>query len=97
MPSAVDTISVRLPSDVRQEVERLALASKRSRSFIVQEAVANYVRDHSAYVRELEQAVASAKSGTGHSGEQIFDWMRSWGTESEKSSPAPDIRPRKLA
>ncbi len=95
MSRSVDTISVRLSPEIRDGVERLANVSKRSRSFIVQTAVANYVRDHSAYVEELEKALASAKGGVGHSGEQVFEWMRSWGQEGEKPAPAPDVFPVK--
>ena len=93
MSGAVDTISVRLSPEIRDGVERLASVSKRSRSFIVQTAVANYVREHSAYVEELEQALASTKSGIGHSGEQVFEWMHSWGQGDEKPAPTPDIFP----
>lgn len=76
---------------MRVEVERLANATKRSRSFIVQEAVTNYVRDHADYLNELDHAVASARSGVGHSSEEVFGWMNSWGREDEKPKPKADI------
>ncbi len=95
MPSKAQTFSVRLPDDVRKQVDELARITKRSRSFIVKEAVESYVRDRSAYVQELDEAVASTESGYGHSGEQIHNWMNSWGTENELAAPEPDIRPSK--
>ena len=94
MPSKADTFSVRLPDAVKAQLDELATLTKRSRSFLIQEAVANYVKDRSAYLQDLDRAVLSAESGHGHSGEQIFSWMESWGKESELPSPEPDIRPR---
>jgi predicted transcriptional regulator len=94
MPTKAETFSVRLPDEVKQQIDQLARLTKRSRSFIVKEAVECYIRDRAAYLRDLDAAVASAESGGGHSGEQIFAWMKSWGTLNELPSPAPDIRSR---
>ena len=95
VPSKAETFSVRLPDAVRSQVDELARLTKRSRSFIVQEAVSTYVQDRADYMRELDEAVKSAESGIGHSGEQIFGWMRSWRTANEIASPEPDIHPAK--
>ena len=95
MPAKADTFSVRLPDDVRVQVDTLAKLTHRSRSFIVKEAVSIYMRERTDYIRELDAAVKSAESGTGHSGDQIFSWLKSWGTEAELPSPLPDILPAK--
>lgn len=91
MPSSAETFSVRLPDATRKNVDKLAAMTKRSRSFIVVEAVEAYVKDRMAYIGELDAAVLSAETGPAHSGEQIFKWMRSWGTDNELPSPGPDI------
>ncbi|MGL4488333.1 MAG: CopG family ribbon-helix-helix protein [Rhizobiaceae bacterium] len=93
MPSKAETFSVRLSDTVKSQVDELARLSKRSRSYIVQEAIASYVQDRAAYLREIDEAVLSAEIGVAHSGEQIFGWMKSWGTEGEMPSPEPDIGP----
>ena len=95
MPSKTETFSVRLPDDLRQKVDDLAVATKRSRSFVIKEAVENYVLDYERYVRDLEEAMEDAKSGYGHSHEQIMRWVRSWGTKDELPPPEPDIVPDK--
>ena len=81
--------------DLKQQVDNIARASRRSRSFIVKEAVETYVRDRAAYIRDLDLAVKSAESGVRHSGEQVFGWMRSWGTAGETASPKPYILTKK--
>ncbi len=93
MPSKAETFSVRLSDSVKSQVDELARLSKRSRSYIVQEAIASYVQDRAAYLREIDEAVLSAESGLAHSGEQIFGWMKTWGTDNEMPSPQPDITP----
>jgi predicted transcriptional regulator len=69
--------------------------TKRSRSFIVQGASSTYVQDRADYMGELDEAVRSADSGIGHSGEQTFGWMSSWGTSNELALPEPDIHSTK--
>ena len=87
MPAKAGTFSVRLPDEVKRQVEELARLTNRSRSFIVKEAVSTYMRERADHIRDLDEAMKSAESGTGHSGEQIFGWMRSWGTAKEHPSP----------
>lgn len=95
MPSKADTFSVRLTDDVRRQVDQLARLTKRSRSFIVKEAVETYMRGRADYIRALDEAMKSAESGVGHSSAQIFGWMKSWGRPDERASPSPDVRPAK--
>jgi predicted transcriptional regulator len=91
MPSNAETFSIRLPDVTRKNVEKLAAMTQRSRSFIINEAVEAYVKDRLAYVSDLDKAIASADTGVGHSGAQIFDWMQSWGQADELQSPKPDL------
>jgi predicted transcriptional regulator len=91
MPSKAETFSVRLPNEVKHQVDELARLTKRSRSFIVKEAVDCYMNNCAINAQELEEALKSAESSVGHSSEQTFAWMKSWGTENELPSPDPDI------
>jgi predicted transcriptional regulator len=95
MPAKAETFSVRLPDGVRNQVDEIARVTKRSRSFIINEAVALYVRDRAEYARELDEAVQSAKSGIGHSAEQVFGWMDSWAAGNKRPLPSPDVFPQK--
>jgi len=95
MPAKSASFSVRLPLEVKRQLDELASATKRSRCFIVNEAVASFARERAGYLRELDEAVKSAESGVGHSSEQIFAWMRSWGRPDESPAPEPHIQPSK--
>lgn len=86
-------VSVRLEDQNRENVDRFAKMTKRSRSFIINEAVEAYLKDRIQYLVELDEAVADAHSGYGHSSDQIHTWMKSWGSENELPAPEPDITP----
>lgn len=95
MPSKAGTFSVRLPDETREQVDHLAHLTKRSRSFIINEAVASYIHAQGDYAREIAEAVKSAESGIGHSKEQVFAWLDSWADGQKKPTPKPDIYPVK--
>lgn len=88
-------MSFRVKEINRINMERLAKLTRRSRSFIVNEAMEVYMRDRIAYLEEIEEAMKEVHSGYGHSSEQIHAWMKSWGTENELPVPSPDIVPHK--
>lgn len=94
MSTKTATFSVRLTDDVRTQVDDLARATKRSRSFIVNAAVEQYVRERAEYMREIDEALTSAKSGIGHSAEQVFDWIDRWADGEKHPLPMPDIQPK---
>lgn len=95
MAAKADTFSVRLPDDLKASVTQLAALTKRSRAFIVKEAVAAYVEEQRAYLEVIDEALAEADKGTFVSGEAAFAWLDSLGTEKELPPPEPDIFPAK--
>ena len=95
MPAKADTFSVRLPEETKHQVDEIARRLRRSRSFIVKEAIEQYVRDQNRYLGELDAALASVATEGGHSADSVFGWMRSWGTDSELPAPKPDVAPVK--
>lgn len=95
MSAKAETFSVRLPEGVKIQVDEIARVTKRSRSFIIKEAVALYVRDRAEYARELDDAVKSAQTGIGHSAEQVFGWMDAWAAGDKHPLPSPDVYPQK--
>ena len=87
------TFSVRLPDELRQEVDDFAKATKRSRSFVVKEAVEAYMKDQRAYQAAVEEGEREADLGVLISGDAVKRWLLSWGTNNELPRPEPDIFP----
>ena len=93
MADSSGTFSVRLPDGLRREVDDFAKATKRSRSFVVKEAVAAYMAEQRAYLTAIEEGEREADLGIFVSGEAVERWLLSWGTDNELPRPEPDIFP----
>lgn len=86
------TFSVRIPDDLRKEVDALARANKRSRAFLVKEALQAYVDEQKAHRDAIAEAIREAdESGEFISWEATGRWLKSWGTPDELPPPEPDI------
>ena len=86
-----DTFSVRLPDDLKAEVEKIAEAANRSRAYIVKEAVEAYVADHRAYLAALDEAIAEADKGVFVSSDAALAWLEELKTNPQATAPAPDV------
>ncbi len=56
-------VSLRLPSELKDRIERYALLTGRSKSFVAMEALAEYLDWRLPQMQDLEQAVAAADRG----------------------------------
>lgn len=87
MEMTTATFTVRLPEKLRDDVEKFASLTKRSRSYVVKEAVASYMEDRLAYLQELDEAIASIDTQPTYPAEEVFAWMRTWGSDEETTLP----------
>ncbi|MBA3448522.1 MAG: CopG family transcriptional regulator [Pseudaminobacter sp.] len=87
------TFSVRLPNDLRTEVDQFATLTKRSRSFVVKEAVEAYMQEQRDYLAAIDEAIEEADKGVFISGDAVDRWLASWGTDNVLPMPKPDIFP----
>jgi predicted transcriptional regulator len=87
--ASTSTISLRLPKEARERLDRVAAQSRRSRSYIIQRALEIHLDDvaraeaqvetSGRYARLLEFAGAIAKVNGGRSKEEIdrdVEWLR---------------------
>jgi predicted transcriptional regulator len=91
MPSSTPPVTVRLSDALRADVDRLAAMTKRSRSYIINEALEQYLSGQIAYLQDLDAAVESLDGQPTHDAEAVFSWMRGWG--SDDALPASEVFP----
>lgn len=91
--SASTTFSIRLPVETKQELEAYAKATQRSSAFIAKEAIEAHLADRRAYLTAIDEAIKEADEGVFVSGEALFRWIDSLGSENELPLPEPDIFP----
>ena len=81
------TFTVRVDTDVKKRLERLAKSTGRSRSFLAAEAINGYLDVNEWQVEGIKRAIASLDRSEGIPHDQVKDWVASWGSGDEKPAP----------
>jgi predicted transcriptional regulator len=84
-------LSVRVPDSLKAELEMLSAATRRSKAFLAQEALGDYVRRNAWRAKALQDALTEADKGAFVSHEAVVAWAESLGTDQEKPVPATDV------
>jgi predicted transcriptional regulator len=90
---ASTVLSVRVPEELKEQLEFLSRATKRSKAYLAAEALSEYVRRNAWKAKELQEAVAEADKGVFISHEAMAAWVDSRGSDHELPPPAPDVIP----
>lgn len=81
--------TIRLSEDLSRELDKLAEESQRSRSWLINQAVKEYVvRTHTDAERwqETLSALESVKAGRVVEGEEVDAWLAGWGKTAKSKS-----------
>ena len=82
--------SVRMPDELLEQLNLAAEKLRRSKGWIINDALREYLAREERKTRILEQtleALDDVKAGRLIEGEEVMEWLKSWGTEYEKSPP----------
>jgi RHH-type rel operon transcriptional repressor/antitoxin RelB len=90
MPST--TFTVRIESEVKKRLEKLARSTGRSRSFLAAEALNDYLDVNEWQVAGVKRAIASLDRGEGVPHQEVNDWVSSWGRKRERRVPSPSAK-----
>ncbi|MBW8881025.1 MAG: CopG family ribbon-helix-helix protein, partial [Asticcacaulis sp.] len=84
-------VSVKLDDDLKGRVQTLAEQQQRTPHWIMREAIREYVEREERQARFREVEAASWKhyqeTGLHITGEELFAWMETWGTDEDKGPP----------
>ena len=84
--------TVRLQSDVEQHLEAIASRLQRSKGWVINQALSEYISRQQLEQERWQQtleAMESAAQGKVVNAGEVHDWLKSWGTEHEKTAPEP--------
>ena len=89
MAHPATTLSIRVPEKIRKQLEDLANATGRTKSFHAAEAIEQYLVVQDWQVKGIEQAVKKANSKEAQfvEHEKVVEWLSSWGNADEKEPP----------
>ena len=83
--------SVRLDDDLHHRLKKLASTRQRSASFIMKEALAEYLRKEEAQQSFLQEALDSWEeyqtTGMHVTKAETQDWLKTWGTKNRREAP----------
>ena len=81
------TLSVRIDSDTKDQLEALAKRARRSKSFLAAEAIGAFVEAESWQLDEIQAGLKELDGGRGVPHKQVSTWLRSWGGKRERKAP----------
>ena len=82
-----ETLSIRIDSETKKNLDALALRVKRSKSFLAAEAIAAYVELEAWQLGEIEAGIDDIEAGCEVSHEKVSKWLKSWGKPGETKAP----------
>ncbi len=80
-------ITFRAEAETDDQLERLAMATDRSKSWHVQQAVAGYLELQSWQIEHTQKGLADIEAGRITDHENVGKWLNSWGSKNEKDAP----------
>lgn len=85
--------TVRLRPEVEKSLEAIADESRRSKSWVINEALSQYISERKVQQvrwRQTLEAMESVAQGQVVAGEKVHAWLQSWGTQDEITPPQVD-------
>jgi predicted transcriptional regulator len=82
--------SVRMPDDLLQRLDATATRLRRSKGWIINDAVREYLEREDLRLRrneETREALAELDAGQVVDGEEVLAWIDSWGSDKELKPP----------
>jgi len=83
--------SVKLDDDLKSRIQQQADIRHRSTHWIMREAIRNYVEREEARESFKQEALASwtayQETGQHLTGQEVRDWLKTWGTDKETEIP----------
>ncbi len=82
--------SVRMSDQLMTELESIAVKLDRSKGWIIKDAISQYaarIQREETILNDTRQALSEIESGEFVDGEEVLDWIESWGSKDVKSAP----------
>jgi len=88
--SSTTTLTIRVPTNLKRRLDRLAKQSKLSKSWLATDAVQQYVDEQERQATLIEKAARDVEAGHFVPHNDVRKWLLSWG--SKKELPPPECK-----
>ncbi|MEI6805685.1 MAG: CopG family ribbon-helix-helix protein [Myxococcaceae bacterium] len=80
-------LTARVLPDLKEKLDDLAKSTHRARSWLINEALRSYLDSNAWQVQAIKEGVQAAEGGNLISGDEMDEWLKTWGTAEEKAAP----------
>ncbi len=80
-------ISLRISEKKAHEIENLAKATDRSKSWLLEQALDAYLETQTWQVARIERGLAEIDRGASRPHEEVAKWLSGWGLDGEGDPP----------
>lgn len=80
-------VSVRLQPELNEQVAAIAAALDRPKSWVIEQAVRDYVELQAWHLAAIDEGIKAADAGRVVAHEDVAAWVRSWGRPDELPMP----------
>jgi predicted transcriptional regulator len=87
MRSEQTPVSLRLDPALHAEVAALAAAFDRSKAWVIEQAVREYLANQAWQLAAIREGLAAAEAGQTAAHADVAAWVAGWGTEDERPAP----------
>ena len=84
---STETLSIRIDSDTKDRLDRLAQQTRRSKSFLAAQAISAYLEDQAWQIGQVHKGIEDCDAGRVVPHEDVKDWLQSWGSKDELAPP----------
>jgi RHH-type transcriptional regulator, rel operon repressor / antitoxin RelB len=84
--ATIPVVTLRLEPDLRERLDRLAKAQRRSRSYLATEAIREYVKVNEWQIEETQKALEEADRGEFASPKEVRLVMKKWTSPKRRGS-----------
>jgi predicted transcriptional regulator len=88
MATNKQNIAIRIAPELVQELDKIAKAINRSRAWLGEDALRQYVEVQRWHLAEIAAGVDDIKSKRVVPGAEVESWLKSWGKPDEKPAPS---------
>jgi predicted transcriptional regulator len=83
------TLTVRLDDETKAKLDRLAKATSRTKSYLVSNAIREFIDVNEWQIQEITRTVREAhRTGAKFADhEEVSSWLSTWGSKKEKDPP----------
>ncbi len=82
-------LSLRISEQKAREIETLAKATDRSKSWLLEQALDAYLETQSWQVARIERGLAEIERGEAVAHEEIAEWLSGWGHDGAGNTKGP--------